>query len=188
MTYSRIADLEKDHREELETAEKWLRKNEKKLPKGELARERVLDAEGRPVARVVSLPPQAEGWHTVYAEREGGRSATTFHRDGGTRHNAEGSLRNSKSRFVPLQGRPQVIDLREAMLSSVVRKVLDDLSKKHQDILQAHYLEGRSLKRLIKHGESRQGVANRLRWARVAFMRAWLKRTEEPIVLKMEDF
>ena len=179
----------KDRRAEVDKANRWLEKNAKKLPKEELPRERVLDAEGKPVARVIQMPRGADNWRIVYAEREGGRTATSLSgRDGISPRNREGDRRNRKNRFVPLQSGSQVIDLYDATIISIVRKVLNDLPKKHRDLLQAYYLDGKPLRKLARKGEARQTVAERVEWARIAFERAWLKRSSEPVVLTEEDF
>jgi hypothetical protein len=187
LTGKRLSTLMKDRRAEVDKANRWLEKNARKLPKEELPRERVLDAEGKPVARVISLPEGADNWHVVYGEIEGGRSyggeAST-----GWRHDQPAGPRPKKSRFVPLQGGSQVIDLYDATITSIVRKVLADLPKKHRDLLQAYYLEGKSLRKLARKGEARQTVAERVEWARIAFERAWLRRSSEPVVLTEEDF
>ena len=152
----RLAELEKDLRDEERLAARWMRRNAHRLPADELPVERV-----RPV-RDKAVEKDARQRRTVL-----------FGGDLLSVGEEVGIVYDERQRFVPMQGRPALFDPEGFVKAERVERTLKDLPVSQRRILMAHHIEGKTLRQLRRARESRQAVYGRLTRAEDAFARAW---------------
>ena len=160
----RLSEVEAERKDEEREARRWMARNKHRLPAEEPMRPRLRDEGGVPaVDRLLiggALMEVGSDVEAVFSER---------------------------NRFVPLQGSDRELDLASAATGVRVNRALAILPVAQQELLRAHYIEGLSLSQMVRHGESRQAVHERLTWARLAFGRALLAQEHDPIELSEED-
>lgn len=167
---TRLAEIEAEMRKEEREAARWLRQHEGSLPgkssaigrSADRPQERVVGPDGRLDDRIVSLFDEVGGrwseddWEPTYSER---------------------------SRFVPIQGSDEPLDLHSADISARVEHVLKFLPDVQVELLLDYCLNGVPWQELRNGDETKQAVYARVARAKRAFVKAFIEHAGDDVVL-----
>ena len=159
-------------------------------------------------AHQADLPPANSGSHVGGRSTKAGKRRQSSYVARLPEWAANAAPRYSeKGRFTPLTGQRRQLDLESIVVSAQVRHVLSKMKRPEQrELIWRYYVLGEpwtalrhkhvvvtdrdsdgNLRRRVKD-ESNQSFHTRLAWARKAFLRAWAKHANDPIILTEEDF